>query len=204
MHNIYDATIVVDTDKDLRKIYNMEAAVAPYLTIYDARFLSDKKKAWALKNEYGAQENPFIELKFNGKFAKAFYKEASEDPIQDLITYLNQMLEPKDLVKDAKSLSFEDFKEAHPEYSEHVYTSLRESQSGYIKVEKISDNDGYLQPNESEEGFTDVFTEGMGCYMYTMNHWYYTSVIKHIDWDKKEFTTMNSVYKFNFKPNKNE
>lgn len=86
---LIDVSISLDTDKDLRLIYKMDTKIVPYLTIYDERYLVDKKKSYALKNEYGATLNPFIEIRKDGEFAKAIWKEATEDPIQELVNYLN-------------------------------------------------------------------------------------------------------------------
>ena len=83
---IFDVFVVVDTDKDLRKLKTMEPKVNPYLTIYDDRYREDKKKAWALKSEYGAKLNPK-----DGIFAKVIYREAVEDVIGELENYLNNV-----------------------------------------------------------------------------------------------------------------
>lgn len=86
---LVDVSIVIDTDKDLRMIHKMDTKIVPYLTIFDERYLVDRKNSYALKSEYGAVENPFIEIRKDGEFAKAIWKEATENPIQELINYLN-------------------------------------------------------------------------------------------------------------------
>lgn len=86
---IIDVSIVVNTDKDLKLLHKMDTQIVPYLTIFDERYLIDRKKAYALKSEYGAVEDPFIEIKKDGEYVKAIWKEATEDPIQELINYLN-------------------------------------------------------------------------------------------------------------------
>lgn len=88
---LFDVSVVIDTDKDLRKLMTMETKANPYLTIYDERYREDKKKAWALKSEYGARENPFILVNKDGQFAKVFYHEATEKVIDELINYLNNV-----------------------------------------------------------------------------------------------------------------
>ena len=88
---IFDVFVVVDTDKDLRKLKTMEPKVNPCLTIYDDRYRGDKKKAWALKSEYGAKLNPFVLIHKDGIFAKVIYREAVEDVIGELENYLNNV-----------------------------------------------------------------------------------------------------------------
>lgn len=74
-----------------------------------------------------------------------------------------------------------------------LYKALQDSKVGYIKV---SGNGGYLSSGESEEGITAAFGEGL--YISDMERWYRTSIIQKIYWDKGEFTTLNSRYKFEF------
>lgn len=88
---MFDVFVVVDTDKDLRKLKTMEPKVNPYLTIYDDRYREDKKKAWALKSEYGARLNPFVLVHKDGVFNKVIYREAVEDVIGELENYLNHV-----------------------------------------------------------------------------------------------------------------
>ena len=88
---IFDVFVVIDTDKDLRKLKTMEPKVNPYLTIYDDRYREDKKKAWALKSEYGAKLNPFVLIHKDGVFAKVIYREAVENVIGELENYLNNV-----------------------------------------------------------------------------------------------------------------
>jgi hypothetical protein len=88
---LFDVFVVIDTDKDLRKLMTMETKVNPYLTIYDDRYREDKKKAWALKSEYGARENPFVLIHKDGQFDKVIYHEATEKVIDELINYFNNV-----------------------------------------------------------------------------------------------------------------
>lgn len=77
-----------------------------------------------------------------------------------------------------------------------IVERIKNSKSGWIKIKKISDNGGYLTKNESESGWFAVFTKGMSLYMGDDLHYYYTSNIVDIDWDKKLFLTLNSIYSF--------
>ena len=83
--------------------------------------------------------------------------------------------------------------------SAELFYKIRDSKVGYIKITKISSNDGYLSEGESEEGITAAFGEGISLYIAGVEQWYRTSVIRKIFWDEGEFTTMNSRYKFEFK-----
>lgn len=80
-----------------------------------------------------------------------------------------------------------------------LYRALKNSKVGYIKITKVSSNVGYLSTGESEEGITAAFGEGLNLYIADVEQWYRTSIIQKIDWDKGEFTTLNSRYKFEFK-----
>lgn len=79
-----------------------------------------------------------------------------------------------------------------------IYLALKNSKMGWIEVEKISKNGGYYETGAQHMGFTLAFAEGIGCYMTHGDRWFTTSIILKIDWDKGEFTTLNSVYKFRF------
>lgn len=73
-----------------------------------------------------------------------------------------------------------------------LHRAIKDSKVGYIKVTKISSN------GESEEGITAAFGEGLSLYIADVEQWFRTSVIQKIYWDKGEFTTLNSRYKFKF------
>jgi len=76
---------------------------------------------------------------------------------------------------------------------------ISNSKSGYLKIEKVSKNYGYLLYGERFEGYTPIFGENLAAYLInTINH-FHTSVIKSIDWKKHTFKTMNSKYSFEFK-----
>lgn len=78
----------------------------------------------------------------------------------------------------------------------NILDEVKKSKSGWIKIKKISDNGGYLTKNESESGWFAVFAKGMSLYIGDGSHYYYTSNIMDIDWDKKLFLTLNSIYSF--------
>lgn len=82
--------------------------------------------------------------------------------------------------------------------SPKLHRAIKDSKVGYIKVTKVSSNGGYLSTGESEEGITAAFGEGLSLYIADVERWFRTSVIQKIYWDKGEFTTLNSRYKFEF------
>lgn len=99
-------------------------------------------------------------------------------------------------IKELKSLTKEKFLK-YPDATESVYNALQNSKEGWIEIWK---------ENKSvwAQGHTDAFGEGISCYMYTMDRWYTTSVIRHINWEEGYFDTLNSRYYFNFKESNNE
>ncbi len=104
-------------------------------------------------------------------------------------------------IKEMDIANFENskFKE---EMEEKDFLLIKGTKSGYIFIRKISNNSGYLSNNESRNGFTPMFSEGLSCYIFLddlYEDYYYTSVIESIDWENKIFTTINSKYSFEFK-----
>ena len=83
MSAIINVSITVDSDKQIKDIHELNNSDA-YFDIFDERYKKGKKDAWALKNQYGAQLNPFIEIKVNGKFYQMIYSEAVSEPIKEL------------------------------------------------------------------------------------------------------------------------
>lgn len=118
-------------------------------------------------------------------------RKVSELSLSKGVTEIKRMSE-----KDFKGSKFED------DMTLEDFIKIKNSKSGYILVEKISRNSGYLSKNQKREGFTPLFAEDFSCYIYLddpFEDYYYTSVIESIDWDKKEFRTRNSMYSFVFK-----
>ena len=74
-----------------------------------------------------------------------------------------------------------------------MYEAFRKSREGYMRIRKISPSIG-----RTEEGWTYIFAEGLGLFLDTEDRWYNTSVILSIDFEKGEFTTQNSIYRFEF------
>ena len=89
MTPVINVSITVDSDSQLIALYNIESDA--YFDVFDERYKKGKKDAWALKNQYGAQLNPFIEIKVNGKFYQMIYSEAVSEPIKELEKALKKL-----------------------------------------------------------------------------------------------------------------
>lgn len=89
MNPVIEVTVTIDSTYQYDKITSIESEA--YFTILDERYKKGKKEAWALKNQYAAQQNPFIEIKINGKYYAAIYSEATEDPFGDLEATLKKI-----------------------------------------------------------------------------------------------------------------
>lgn len=86
--------------------------------------------------------------------------------------------------------------------NDELIKHIEGAKSGYIRIQKIQgiNNDKYPIGN-IEEGYTNSFKEGIRCYISKGSRWFSTSIIKKIRWEDKEFDTIYSTYKFNFKEN---
>ena len=79
------------------------------------------------------------------------------------------------------------------------FEKIKNSKEGQIWIQKISQNAGYLSSGEGRDGFTPMLAEGFSCHVIlddVYEVYYYTSNIVSIDWEKSEFYTLNSTYKF--------
>ena len=94
MNHVIEVTVTIDSTYQYDKVTSIESEA--YFTIFDERYKKGKKEAWALKNQYAAQQNPFIEIKIDGKYYTAIYSEATQDPFGDLEKTLKKI----DRIKD--------------------------------------------------------------------------------------------------------
>lgn len=76
---------------------------------------------------------------------------------------------------------------------------ISNSKSGYLKIEKVSKNFGYLMYGERFERYTAIFGENLAVYLINPYNYFHTSIIKNINWKKHTIKTMNSEYSFEFK-----
>ena len=102
----------------------------------------------------------------------------------------------------AKNATKEEFLERYPTHGE-IWELLQKAKSGFIKIEKISANTGFLGQGGVVSGYTPAFGEGLSCYIDRIDSYYYTSTIQSINWEDGTFKTLNSIYKFEFDESKN-
>lgn len=74
-----------------------------------------------------------------------------------------------------------------------IFEALKNCREGYMRIQKQWPSLG-----EKHEGWTYVFAAGMPLHIDSTDEWYTTSNIEKIDWDGHTFTTLNSVYSFEF------
>ena len=95
------------------------------------------------------------------------------------------------MTENLKNLTLEDC--IRMGYSEKNWNDIQNSKSGDIWIQKISPT-----IDNPWRGHTKYFGEGLGCYLYSFDSWYSTSIIQSINWNKGTFDTINSTYKFKF------
>ena len=77
--------------------------------------------------------------------------------------------------------------------------SLLNTKSGYIVIQKLSDNPGFVNAGEKIVGYTENFGEGVALFIEDYSRWFHTSVITKINEDT--FETLNSTYSYKFNEN---
>lgn len=60
-------------------------------TFQDGKYSDTRKKAFQIKNKFGATIDPFIGIKIDGEFKKGFYSEANQCNINDIKQYLDEI-----------------------------------------------------------------------------------------------------------------
>lgn len=101
-------------------------------------------------------------------------------------------------VKAIKSMSVEQLKQilGDIEQAKTLFKILKESKEGYMRIQRE-----LPLPDKPYEGWTYAFCEGFPLYIDCLLTWYYTSVVKQINWETETsgtFTTLNSRYRFEF------
>lgn len=97
------------------------------------------------------------------------------------------------LVKDLSAL--EKYIHSVEEQIERIYS--KSPKKGKCTLTKLSNNPGYVLPGEKHTGYCLGIVEGYSCILQGNGN-FYTSIVESIDWDKGEFKTLNSTYKFEF------
>ena len=154
--------------KEGDNISQFTESVSGVLEMYNEDNYHEKKNAWSIKNACSARQTPFIAAYVEGKLMKAFYSEANECNIDNILKWL----------------------------SEFVEANAKKGWISIEKVSGMR-NEKY-KPGATHRGYTRTFMEGVRCRMETMSNCFMTSIIKKIDWKTHTFETLYSTYKFDF------
>lgn len=76
---------------------------------------------------------------------------------------------------------------------------LLNTKAGYIVIQKLSNNPGFVNQGEKIVGYTENFGEGIALFIEDFNRWFHTSMITKINEDT--FETLNSTYSYKFNEN---
>ena len=207
-------SLLEDKINTLKLKYTLEYFIPGiHIEIYDENnYSKERKKALQIKNAFGSKLAPFVGIYNDKRIIKGFYSEDNSCNSNNIFKYCIDNMNNFDGVKipvkieyfddrvknilELKNLSKEEFLSKYPD--ENIYTDLQNSKEGHIKIVKISDNPGYLKEGGIREGYTPAFGKGLSCYIDCGEIYYYTSIIRDIDWENKIFYTLNSKYSFEF------
>lgn len=146
----------------------------PGLESYNEDDYREKKKAIQLKASCGAKELPFVAFYHDGELVKGLYSEVSECTPEKIHEFIREYID----------------KHAH---------------KGWITVQKVEGrNNERIPVGKQYSGATGTFIEGFSCHISSRTHWFRSSNVVSIDWEKGEFKTLNSIYKFTFRPFDND
>lgn len=82
-------TVVYNDDNTIKRLEDTNFKVSPLFTFIDDRTYEGRKKAFKVKSSLAARLSPFAVIyNEDNEPIKAFYTEASDDIITDLINYL--------------------------------------------------------------------------------------------------------------------
>lgn len=119
-----------------------------------------------------------------------------DNPLKDVtLLDLCQQTSTQRSLKELKESSLEELKAriGDDELAEMVYKAVQNCSEGYMRIRKQWPSLG-----EPYEGWTYIFAAGMPLCIDRPDSWYHTSNIEKIDWEGKTFTTLNSIYSFEF------
>lgn len=103
-------------------------------------------------------------------------------------------------IQNRKIKEYKEFLKDKDNLSESEQQFLN-TKAGYIVIQKISDNPGFVRKDEKIVGYTENFGEGIALFIEDFDRWFHTSVITKINEDT--FETLNSVYSYKFNETKN-
>ena len=81
----YHGNFIKDLNELLLNYPNIKA------TFQDSKYSDTRKKAFQIKNKFGAVIDPFIGIKIDDEFKKGFYSEANECNINNIKNYLDEI-----------------------------------------------------------------------------------------------------------------
>lgn len=81
----YHENFIEELQELLKRYPDIEA------TFQDSKYSDTRRKAYQIRNKFGAIIDPFIGIKIDGEYKKGFYSEANQCNINDIKTYLNEI-----------------------------------------------------------------------------------------------------------------
>ena len=84
-----EVSVVYSDEKQIEKVreFNNDSLTFNFI---DTNTKKGRREGWALKNFFGARKDPFIMCYNNGVPIKGFWSEASDNVIEDCLTYLHE------------------------------------------------------------------------------------------------------------------
>ena len=98
-------------------------------------------------------------------------------------------------LKKMREASLEELKErlGDDKLAERIFEAFKDCKEGYMRIQRQ-----WPSLDKPHDGWTYIFAAGLSLHIDTPDEWYTTSIIEKIDWDGHTFTTLNSVYSFEF------
>lgn len=138
------------------------------LETYDEEHYKERKLGFKIKGSCGAKELPFIAVYDKGELVKAFYTEANECNLKNILEWIRNYL---------------------MEHANKGHLTI-------TKIEGV--NNETIPIGDVHSGYTKNFVEGLPLFIGTFSRWYRTSNVVEIDWENERFKTKNSTYSFEF------
>ena len=94
----------------------------------------------------------------------------------------------------------EELQRMHDEADRKIEEMFKDSpKRGHCTLTKVNGvHNERFNPGYTASGYCPGIVVGLSCRVDNVHRWFMTSVVTSIDWEKEEFTTLNSIYKFHF------
>lgn len=79
---------ITHNDPDRNIWDSIPGELSPFVHILDIGSIKERSKAYKLKQEWAARQDPFCLVEEDGKAVKAFYSETGDDAINQLIKFM--------------------------------------------------------------------------------------------------------------------